>query len=139
MKEADEAQLSKDDVRLTWSPQNGNRKLKVFEKFADLYMPPEYVRRKMDDLKLHKLTSIQIPAVLMCDADVVGLAKTGSGKTFAFLLPLIVYLKANPTEKALLICPTRELAEQTYMEFEKLLEHSTEGCICLFHPFHILL
>lgn len=54
--------------------------------------------------------------------DVLGIAKTGSGKTAAFLLPLVVHVEAQPrvlpgeSPVALCIAPTRELAEQIHRE-----------------------
>lgn len=55
-----------------------------------------------------------IPAILE-GHDVVGLAQTGTGKTAAFVLPLLHRLLAGPRRqlRALIIGPTRELAEQT--------------------------
>ncbi|MFZ5437475.1 MAG: DEAD/DEAH box helicase [Patescibacteria group bacterium] len=44
--------------------------------------------------------------------DVVGIANTGTGKTAAFLIPLLNKVVMNPTEKVLIIVPTRELAVQ---------------------------
>ena len=52
--------------------------------------------------------------------DVVGLAETGSGKTAAFLLPLIDRKKANTKAMTLIITPTRELALQVDAELKKL-------------------
>lgn len=54
-----------------------------------------------------------IPAVL-ADRDVLGLAQTGTGKTAAFMLPLLDRLLEGPKGKirALIVAPTRELAEQ---------------------------
>jgi len=57
-----------------------------------------------------------IPSILSGN-DVIGLANTGTGKTAAFLLPIINKILANPNEKALIIAPTRELAIQIEEEF----------------------
>lgn len=54
--------------------------------------------------------------------DILGIAKTGSGKTAAFLLPLVVHVEAQPRVRpgespvALCLAPTRELAEQIHRE-----------------------
>jgi len=65
-----------------------------------------------------KPTPIQqqaIPVVLK-RRDVLGLAQTGTGKTAAFMLPILQLLSINPTHqiRALIIVPTRELAEQIH-------------------------
>jgi superfamily II DNA/RNA helicase len=52
----------------------------------------------------------------MRGADIIGLARTGSGKTAAFLLPLIQKAEANPDFQALILAPTRELATQINTE-----------------------
>ncbi len=56
-----------------------------------------------------------MPAILS-GKDVLGLAQTGTGKTAAFVLPLLQQLMKGPRGKlrALIIAPTRELAEQTH-------------------------
>lgn len=54
----------------------------------------------------------QVIPLIMQGKDVIGLASTGTGKTAAFLLPLITQLARNPQDKALIITPTRELAAQ---------------------------
>jgi ATP-dependent RNA helicase DeaD len=67
------------------------------------------------DLGFEKPTSIQLSAipVLLEGHDVIGRARTGSGKTAAFGLPLIEQVKAGSKKvKALVIAPTRELAIQ---------------------------
>ncbi|MBU1877134.1 DEAD/DEAH box helicase [Patescibacteria group bacterium] len=51
-------------------------------------------------------------------SDVVGVANTGTGKTAAFLLPLINKIILNPKEQVLIITPTRELALQIDQEFK---------------------
>lgn len=52
--------------------------------------------------------------------DVVGIADTGTGKTAAFLLPLIDKILRNPRERILIVAPTRELALQIDQEFKFL-------------------
>lgn len=51
--------------------------------------------------------------------DLIGLANTGTGKTAAFLLPLINKVAKNPSQKVLIIAPTRELAQQINEEFRQ--------------------
>ncbi|MEI8339871.1 MAG: DEAD/DEAH box helicase [bacterium] len=57
-----------------------------------------------------------IPYVLE-GRDVVGIANTGTGKTAAFLIPLLNKIMNNPREKVLIMVPTRELATQINQEF----------------------
>jgi len=52
-----------------------------------------------------------IPAIFE-GSDVIGIANTGTGKTAAFLIPLIEKVSKNKNEKVLIIAPTRELALQ---------------------------
>lgn len=51
--------------------------------------------------------------------DVIGLAETGTGKTAAFLLPLIQKTLTNKNHTTLILTPTRELALQVEVEFQK--------------------
>jgi ATP-dependent RNA helicase RhlE len=44
--------------------------------------------------------------------DVIGIANTGTGKTAAFAVPIMHQLMSNPANKALIVAPTRELAQQ---------------------------
>ncbi|KKR90907.1 MAG: DEAD/DEAH box helicase domain protein [Candidatus Woesebacteria bacterium GW2011_GWA1_41_13b] len=50
--------------------------------------------------------------------DLVGIANTGTGKTAAFLVPLIDKLLRNPEEQVLVVVPTRELADQIDQELK---------------------
>jgi ATP-dependent RNA helicase RhlE len=63
-------------------------------------------------------TSIQIHAIppILEGRDVLGLAQTGTGKTAAFVLPMLQHLIDKPRGKlrALILSPTRELSEQTH-------------------------
>lgn len=49
--------------------------------------------------------------------DVIGIAETGTGKTAAFVIPLLNKVIKNPSQKVLIIAPTRELASQIDSEF----------------------
>lgn len=66
-----------------------------------------------------KATPIQSQAIkpILEGRDVIGLASTGTGKTAAFLIPLINKLFGDSNQKALIIVPTRELAVQINEEF----------------------
>lgn len=62
-----------------------------------------------------------IPPILS-GRDVLGLAQTGTGKTAAFVLPMLQRLMKGPrgNVRALILSPTRELAEQTYTAIKQL-------------------
>jgi len=56
----------------------------------------------------------------MAGKDIIGLAETGTGKTAAFLLPLIQKTLSEKNQQTLILTPTRELALQVEAEFRKL-------------------
>jgi ATP-dependent RNA helicase RhlE len=60
-----------------------------------------------------------IPHILR-GSDIVGIANTGTGKTAAFLIPLIDKVLKNPKEQILIVAPTRELAIQIEEELKLL-------------------
>jgi ATP-dependent RNA helicase RhlE len=62
--------------------------------------------------------------------DVVGIADTGTGKTGAFLLPLIDKIIKNQREKVLIIAPTRELAIQIDSEFKQFVKGMRIFSVC---------
>ncbi|CAI9775089.1 unnamed protein product [Fraxinus pennsylvanica] len=74
-----------------------------------------------------KPTLIQCQAlpIVLSGIDVIGIAKTGSGKTASFVLPMIVHIMDQPElekEKGpigVVCAPTRELAHQIYLEAKK--------------------
>jgi len=70
-----------------------------------------------------------IPQVLK-GIDVVGIADTGTGKTAAFLVPLINKVLQNPKAKVLVVAPTRELAVQTDQEFKNLAKGLKMYSVC---------
>ena len=94
----------------------------------DFYEPqfPEYIQNKLLSEGFQAPTSIQSigwPHALS-GRDLVGIARTGSGKTLSFILPAIVHINAQPFLErgdgpiALVLCPTRELAQQAQQTAE---------------------
>lgn len=67
-------------------------------------------------------TKIQYDAIpqIIDGRDILGLASTGSGKTAAFLIPLINKISKDGDNKILILEPTRELASQVQDEFRQL-------------------
>ena len=78
----------------------------------------------LDDLGFTTPTPIQEEAfnVVASGKDVVGIAQTGTGKTFAYMLPILKSLKYSEQEtpRVLVLVPTRELVVQVVDEIEKL-------------------
>jgi ATP-dependent RNA helicase RhlE len=74
-----------------------------------------------------------IPSVLQ-GRDVMGLAQTGTGKTAAFVLPILERLAQGPRGRvrALVVAPTRELAEQTHVAFGELGQHTRVRSLTLY-------
>ncbi|WP_420459834.1 DEAD/DEAH box helicase [Neolewinella sp.] len=91
--------------------------------FADLNLSTPLLNA-LGNLGLEQPTPIQERAfsVIMSGRDVVGIAQTGTGKTLAYLLPLLRLWKfrKDPYPQVLIIVPTRELVVQVVEEVEKL-------------------
>lgn len=94
--------------------------------FATLPLSPA-VLANLEALEFHEMTPIQaavLPAVLD-GRDVIAQARTGSGKTAAFGLGLVERVDIrDPATQALVLCPTRELADQVGQQL-RLLARST--------------
>ena len=71
-------------------------------------------------------TPIQDQAIphLLDERDVIGIANTGTGKTAAFLLPLLHHTLANMQKSTLILAPTRELAMQIQDELRLLAKNT---------------
>lgn len=91
-------------------------------KFSELNLKPELLAG-LQKLKYENPTEVQEKSVpiLLQGKDLVVRSKTGSGKTFAFLLPILQNLTPENKLQALILSPTRELAQQTDKEAHKLL------------------
>ncbi|WKX75955.1 DEAD/DEAH box helicase [Zobellia laminariae] len=88
----------------------------------------EQVLQSLADLKISVPTDIQkktIPILLKQKEDVVALAKTGTGKTVAFGLPLLQLVNTENTDvQAVILSPTRELGQQIYANLVSFAAHS---------------
>ena len=82
----------------------------------------ENIVKALNDLKIENPTEIQskiIPLILENKNDIVGLAKTGTGKTAAFGLPLLQLINTKSTEiQIVILVPTRELGNQIFKNLE---------------------
>jgi len=90
--------------------------------FGALPLSPA-VLANLQRLGYERMTPIQAASLPLALAgrDLVAQAKTGSGKTAAFALPLLARLDARSfAVQALVLCPTRELAEQVTQEIRRL-------------------
>jgi ATP-dependent RNA helicase RhlE len=87
---------------------------------------PKSVQKAVDELGFTTPTPIQEKsfAVIMSGRDMMGIAQTGTGKTFAYLLPLLKLYKFTPTNtpKIVILVP-RELVVQVVEEVEKLTKY----------------
>lgn len=91
--------------------------------FKDLNLT-KFLWNALQDLGFENPTPIQEQAFspVMSGKDVVGIAQTGTGKTFAYLLPLLRSLPYSRQEdpRVIVLVPTRELVVQVAQELEKL-------------------
>jgi superfamily II DNA/RNA helicase len=83
------------------------------ESFKDLELPA-FLHESLRKMKFDKPTPIQADAIpkALEGKDIIASAETGSGKTAAFGIPLLAYLDKNRNSSALILAPTRELADQ---------------------------
>lgn len=91
-------------------------------RFDTLGLPPATLAN-LNQLGFEEMTPIQAASlpVAMAGHDLIAQARTGSGKTAAFALPLLA--KLNPrwfAVQAMVLCPTRELADQVTAEIRRL-------------------
>lgn len=91
------------------------------------------IRSGIDAAGYTEATPVQektIPSILE-GKDVIGLAQTGTGKTAAFVIPILQHLVTRPSgrapgsPKALIMAPTRELAEQIHENIRMLAVHTS--------------
>ena len=97
---------------------------------------PKSLQKAIDGLGITTPTPIQEKSfsVIMSGRDMMGIAQTGTGKTFAYLLPLLKQYKFSVTHtpKIVVLVPTRELVVQVVEEIEKLTEFMSIRTIGIF-------
>ncbi|MGE0071906.1 MAG: DEAD/DEAH box helicase, partial [Thiomonas sp.] len=111
-------------------------------RFSDLALDPRLLRA-VGEMGYETLTPIQAKAIplLLGGRDIMGAAQTGTGKTAAFSLPILQQLlplantsmsPARHPVRALMLAPTRELADQVYANLKAYAKHTPLRCACVF-------
>ena len=99
--------------------------------FKDLNLSKQLLRA-LDDIGFENPTPIQEKAfpIISSGTDAVGIAQTGTGKTFAYLLPILRQLTYSEQRqpRVLIVVPTRELVAQVVGEIEKLTKYMNVRC-----------
>jgi ATP-dependent RNA helicase MSS116, mitochondrial len=133
------AHATRDDIEPGDLPQE----LTKFSELAEHgLISPKVIDTIVNRMNIHTMTDVQRLTINECldGADVIAQAKTGTGKTLAFLMPIVQRILVDPNLerrsngydrgasagdiRALIISPTRELAEQIAVEAKKIV-HNT--------------
>ncbi|HRN70329.1 MAG TPA: DEAD/DEAH box helicase [Candidatus Woesebacteria bacterium] len=109
---------------------------KYIKRAKDIVEAPPYIPTKsFAEMNIHPMMKKNIAAMgyinptpiqdgtiehIIAGRDVIGIANTGTGKTAAFLIPLLNQMVDNPDKKTLIVVPTRELAAQIRDELRAL-------------------
>lgn len=108
-------------------------------KWTEAVALPDAVFKAITELGFERPSPIQMQAIPIGleRRDIIGIAETGSGKTAAFMIPIIAYIYSLPPTNvsrtpeqgplALVMAPTRELALQIEQEAIKLCKHTSVG------------
>lgn len=116
----------------------------MFQFFRELPLVPALLKA-IERLGYERLTPIQaqILPYTLAGQDAIGQAQTGTGKTATFLLTVIQELLTNPLvakkdgqrylgePRALILAPTRELAQQIYQDCQQLTQFTDLHTVCL--------
>ena len=110
------------------------KKYNMSKLLSELGINPQ-LQEALRDLEITKATDIQqqvIPLILSQKEDLVALAKTGTGKTAAFALPLIQMVDVkNEGLQTVILSPTRELSQQIYNNITAFAKYIPEVSIVL--------
>ncbi|KAF3600582.1 hypothetical protein F2Q69_00038891 [Brassica cretica] len=120
--------LSRKQYNIHVSGNNIPSPLKSFTELSSRYGCKKYILRNLAELGFKEPTPIQRQAIpiLLSGRECFACAPTGSGKTFAFICPMLIKLKRHSTDgiRAVILSPARELAAQTAREGKKLIKGS---------------
>ncbi|KAF9428190.1 pre-mRNA processing RNA-helicase, partial [Podila epigama] len=113
---------------------------KPIRKWTQAGLPAGCIQVIKDKLNYNAPTAIQSQAIpaIMSGRDVIAVAKTGSGKTIAFILPMLRHIKdQRPLESmegpiAIIMTPTRELAVQIHKECKNFLKVLGLRAVCAY-------
>ena len=108
---------------------SGGKELPEVTSFADMGLSPEALAA-VEAMGWREPTPVQYQAIPpgLEGSDIVGVAQTGTGKTGAFLLPILEGIVAGAGLQCLVLCPTRELAQQVEGEAVALSRGTTLRC-----------
>lgn len=102
----------------------------------DRFDLPKSLQKAIDEMGFQEPTPIQVKAmpVILSGRDVMGIAQTGTGKTLAYLLPVLKQWKFKETDapRVLIIVPTRELVVQVAEEVEKLTRYMSVRTLAIY-------
>ena len=101
----------------------GQRKDKIVQSFSELQIS-SYLKARLLDAKFLTPTPVKAATIpqALTGQDVLATAQTGTGKTLAFLVPVMEHLMQEkaPGVAALVLVPTRELAMQVASQYDAL-------------------
>jgi ATP-dependent RNA helicase DeaD len=103
--------------------------------YADMEISDK-IKRALEKMNITEPSDIQEKTIplMMQNVDLIAQSQTGSGKTLAFAIPIIEKINVDSKKnQALILCPTRELAQQIAKVFEDLLEeYKNIKSVCLY-------
>ena len=98
-------------------------------KLFDSYQFKDFVKETIAELKFNEPTKIQkaVMPLVYKNIDVIGISQTGTGKTHAFLIPIMDMIDVEKDQvQAVITAPTRELATQIYEHAKLFMKHNSE-------------
>ncbi len=108
---------------------------KITEHFEEFKLNRQLINA-VEDLNFQKPTPIQVKAIplILAGHDLIGIAQTGTGKTAAYLLPLLMKVKyaQGLVPRALILAPTKELVIQIDEQVHHLVKYCDIRHICLY-------